>query len=323
MNRYSEFYFHNFGNFIILTRPKYGSRIIRLYWEIHLKKLLGYNLYIKRLTEASFLNLYTLTDEAAQYYPFNSLFTNTDYRFETLEEEKCDFFKPDRHPDMKAMGLSNVDNYEEYSSHREKAISYFQQLDSINLELLRKIWNGEQINIPVYVIYRNPEKHFKSGLLQDVAYHPFVNISEKGPLGAKLVNNKEKCFELFDTELSESGYVGNHRGNYLSMLMPHIHHLDNLHFFNLDGDTTLDFQTIFEKESDDASFYKNEIYEIGAMDESQHRLESSHKQAYPVVNDYFSKREISTKFHQFYFADVIWYNKLIRDSRNIIQTTIR
>jgi DnaJ-class molecular chaperone len=78
-----------------------------------------------------------------------------------------------------------------------------------------------------------------------------VNESIFGDISANYLlddwlQRKEKCFELFDTELSESGYVGNHRGNYLSMLMPHIHHLDNLHFFNLDGDTTLDFQTIFD-----------------------------------------------------------------------------
>lgn len=323
MNRHSEFYFHNFEKFIIITRPKYGSRVIRLYWEIYLKNTLGDNLYINRMSEPSFQNLYVVSDSNTEYYPSSSLFSNTNGKFETLETEKIDFFKPDHHPDMIRMGLSELEIHSNYQSHRENATSFLYQLNSKNLELLLKIWNGEQIDIPIYVMYRNPEKHFKSGLLQDVGYHPYVNILQKGLLAAEIVTDEKKCFELFDTELSESGYVGNHRNNYLSMLMPHIHHLNNLHFFNLDGDTTLDFSTIFKRELGDNSCYEDELFKMGGNPESYHRTESSHKQAFPIVDEYFKKGEIHSKFHEFYFADIIWYNKLIRNSRNIIQTTIK
>lgn len=106
------------------------------------------------------------------------------------------------------------------------------------------------------------------------------------------------------------------------MLMPHIHHLNNLHFFNLDGNYTLDFNTIFKTELGDTSIYESEIFGMGGMTESEHRTESSHKPAYPIVEEYFRKHEINSKFHEFYFADIIWYNKLIRDNRNIIQSII-
>jgi hypothetical protein len=309
MNKHSEIYFYNYEKFIIISRPKYGSRILRLYWEIYLKKVLGNNLYINRLSEPSFQNLYALTDLNAEYYPYSVIFSNTDGKFETIESTNTNFFKPDTHPDMVRLGMSELEKYSEYEFHREKATSFLYEVNSTNLKLLRKIWNGEQIDKPVYIIYRNPENHFKSGLLQDVGYHEFIN-------------NKEKCFEIFDVELNDSGYVGNHRNNYLSILMPHIYHLNNLHFFNLDGTNTIDFNTIFKAELDDASYYESELFKIGGMVESEHRTESSHKQAYPIVSEYFRKYEINMKFHQFYFADNIWYNKLIRDSRNLIQTRI-
>lgn len=322
MNRYSDFYLHNYEDFIIINRPKYGSRILRLYWEIYLEKNLGFNLFINRMMEPSFLNLYTISDSNEQYLPYNSIFSNTDGRFETLESQKEDFFKHESHPDLIRLGIEDKINTPEYEEHRQKAFAFFYDLNKKNTELLSKIWKGHQIDKPVYVIYRNPEKHFKSGLLQDVGYHEFVNVLERTVVGHEVKTNKEKCFELFDTELSDSGYVGNHRGNYLSMLMPNIYHLNNMKFFNLDGLTKLDFSTIFETElgEEEVSYYKKKLYKIGKMTEAEHRTESSHVQAYPVVNEYFKQHDVNTKFHQFYFADNIWYNKLIRDNRNIISS---
>lgn len=307
MFKHINFYFHNFEKFIVINRPKYGSRIMNMYWEAYLKKNLPNNLYLKRLNEPSFFNLFGVETNPKFQYPSNVYFAPVSNNFHRMEELNSEWLFRTNKTNLDTHKIPDPDSlvrHPDYIEHRREFRLFYTQINYNNSVLLSKLWKGKEIDIPVYVIYRNPENHFKSGLLQDTGYHNHIN-------------NRKKCFELFDAEIEESGYTGNHRGNYLSFIMPHIHHLKQLHFINLDSDSKIDFYNIFKYELNDYEYYNKNILNTG-MDEKQHRDQMSHKKAYPIVEEYFNQEKIEFGFQEHYFSDIVWYNKLIHDKRNVI-----
>ena len=309
MFKQTNFYVHNFGKFIVINRPKYGSRIFNLYWNAYLEKKLPNNLYLKRLSEVAFLNLYTINCSPKWECPHNVHLQTVSNNFDRLEVENPHLFLHTK-TNLDTYKISDPDSllkHPDYEYWKSEAVGFLKQVDYDNNVLLNKLWKGKRVDVPIYFVYRNPENHFKSGLLQDTGYHEFID-------------DKKKCFELFDFELGDSGYAGNHRGNYLSFLMPNLYHLPNIYFYNLDNETKLDFLNIFKTELDlnDARSLRVSILKTG-MDEHEHRAQSSHKQAYSIVNEYFNKESVYNNFQNYYFSDIIWYNKLIKDKRNIIK----
>lgn len=298
------FYIHNFGDFIIINRAKYASRLLNIFYHLWLKEKLPNNQLLINYKntfniEFAFTNQFNSSVHSKPHlgYDDNLFYGNlTDYILSIIREG-VSYRKGD---------LVELVNFVE--THHKKTV-----------QIIEDVWNKKQVDTPIYIVYRNPYKHFRSGLLQDTSWAVYDENNQHTELPIN------EIFNMFDVELSdsESGFVGNHRGQYLCFLMPYFDYLDNLNLINLDGTLPFNFENLFKKHNLDIypnPEEKNSTHELsGGYTEHEIRERSSNRMGYLYVDEYVEQNDIvQRRIGEVYSADFIWYNKLKIDKRNIV-----
>jgi hypothetical protein len=327
----SQLLFIKFENAYIISRAKYASRIMGIYLNIYIEQT------YKRIDIDAFkFNIDKL-------YRFN-LYWNLNDDMPTIE---CDM-------DISLENKKIKDIYESLDT-KIKKLDFIKFIETrkkeveIDLQNLKKFISGETIDIPIYFIYRNPTNHFKSGLIEEASHFPTNGILSEDKHGInfksilKTANSKFTDIEInviYDTifknetfgddkdisqiylktkseflkslvlnkmitALNLLGYYHGHLGKHLSLYMPLINNNKNIKFINLDGEKSFNFENFFNS---NFTFCQNIDAKIRNF---------SNKKKYELIDILFSDNKILDDFVNAYNSDIIWYNILKNDSRNI------
>lgn len=290
-----NFYIHHYGDFIIINRPKFASRILNMYYFLWLQSKFPNNSLLKDIkgtfkTDIAFENEWGMSSE-------NGKLTSL------RESQKEHFFK-------------NLIDKNKHDKRDIIELSTFLSQQRIRTRtFVKDITNRHRTDVPIYIVYRNPYNHFRSGLLQDTSWHIYEGDDEP------YMVSEEEAHKLFDKELSddESGYLGNHRGLYLSFLMPFFNYNRKIRFINLDGPFNFDFEQLFKSYKLDL-WPKKHIADSpsGGNTESEVKERSSNKLGFDYVDSYVNKNEnVQRRIGQAYSSEFLWYTIIKNDRRNI------
>lgn len=336
----SNFYFFNFDDFYIISRPKYASRVLEGYYKQFL--LHKDNTYKNALHELDVARFCEMDVDIKNNKKYLSIFNSFTF-------DKSDLF---------------YNQFLKYKSDEETQFFFKQvsETQKINLNIINDIIKNKHVDKPIYFIYRNPIKHFYSAALQNTENtlsdlntteikslilsmgfdinddkFDFILSNIKSKNNKNIYNiykrTKHNFFKILThntivLNLKNEGLYHGHLGKYLSIFMPYlINTTNNINFINLDSEKNIAICDIFIKnKSEFINYFKFDL------DSEQENLSSynkeqihfkintwmSNKKGFDIVKEVLkNNNEINYGFYLSYYCDIIFYNILKEDIRNL------
>lgn len=329
----AKFHLFNFQDFVVINRPKFASRLFFALYEPWFKKVYGEDLYQYDL-------------QSALVYDFEI----------KVEDDKIKPYKEwDWHLDKakKNTDLTTKVQRLDFINREKKYTELFKE----NLQILTDILEGTY-DKPIYFIYRNIDKFILSATIQDIdalkfkwnfqsagflkfgnpevydklisifkkvypTFNPFINddvnfnipplleyIHKSPATEADIIRNFLSI--LIEQSVLIDGLHGNHKGRYLVELWPLLNRYENIKLINLDKNNDIDFPEILNKEfSKDTPI----ISDATNTDVKLVTLKEHHSIIKNIIDSDF---ELRKKIDKYYDSEILMYNYISIDKRNII-----